>query len=164
MKHVNFLVERSFVPHLSSLELNYGIMVLVCVIMLVGFVTYGVIQHARLATLDARLTATLSVPTKTQAISAPAVSPTTRILWAPIIHAVARATPISIRIKTLKGGNASGGIMDIEGSGADLSAVAHYAERLKEVPRFHKVLLASSSEVDEGGKKSLGFHIQCWLE
>ena len=162
MAHINFLEPPKFSLrqlNLKNFELNYFWMMMIAGVLLVFMFTYGFVQRARIGSLHDHLAVTLEEAKK--AGGKPAAKPGAqkasildglyrRIVWSPILNAIANATPDTVSLQQIKGSSSSHGIK-LEGVGADVLSAARYEEDLSNVPFFSKVLLLSSIEKAMGG-------------
>lgn len=158
MAHINFLEPPRFSLrqfNLRNFELNYFWMMVIAGCLLGFMFTYGFVQRARIGSLNEDLT--IAVEAAKKAGGKPVAKPGTaqkasildglyrRVMWSPILNAIANATPDSVSLQLIKG-SAGGRDIKLEGVGADVLATARYEEDLAKVPFFSKVLLRSSSE------------------
>lgn len=162
MAHINFLEPPKFSLrqfNLKNFELNYFWMMVIAGILLLMMFTYGIVQRARIGSFNEQLVILADEARKASG------KPVTkageqkasimdalyqRILWAPILNAIANTTPDSISLQLIKGSTGARSVR-LEGVGADVLASARYEEDLGKVPVFSKVALLSSVEKRPGG-------------
>lgn len=164
MPHVNFLEPKRFV--LPRWEWNELLLFVTMGVLLVMMVTYGLVQKLRLSRLQRELTM-LSMSQQAEGGTNPAQPAAVfneRVVWAPVMHAVADAASRSVRLTSLKASVAGGPLVDIEGEAGEVQDVAQFRDRLSRLPLFSKVLLVSSEEGEAApNKKMQRFHLQGWF-
>lgn len=197
MAHINFLEPPRFSLrqfNLKNFELNYLWMMVIAGALLLLMVIYGVVQQSRVASLNEALIVAAeaakkaggALPAKPGAPQKVTLLDTLqmRVVWSPIINAIANTTPDTVSLNYIKGNAVGKRTVQLEGVGADVLSAARYKDDLSAVPFFSKVVLQSSSsreiakstaekpdaKVDTksaavpSGKSQLTFEIQGWLK
>lgn len=187
MAHINFLEEQRFgfrQFNLKDIELNYLFMMVILGVFLILMLGFGLIQRYRISGMNEELAAAIAELKKSSgAPMAKAGTPqaltllgalSQRVVWSPILNAIANTTPDSVFLNFIKGSSMVNRGVQIEGVGADVLATVRYEDDLSMLPVFSKVFLKSSSEKSDKkaetkstqpsrGVSGLTFEIQAWL-
>lgn len=163
MAHINFLEKQRFGLrqfNLKDFELNYFWMMVMLGTLLAVMLTYGLVQRYRIGRINGELTAAIAEvkktsgaqPVKPGAPQKPSIldSLLQRVVWSPILNAIANHTPDTIALNYVKGASLVNRGVQVEGVGADVLATVRYEEDLSTIPFFSKVFLKSSSDKNTG--------------
>ncbi|PIR21192.1 MAG: hypothetical protein COV45_00160 [Deltaproteobacteria bacterium CG11_big_fil_rev_8_21_14_0_20_47_16] len=156
MAHINFLEPPKFNLrqfNLKNFELNYFWLMTIAGSMLILMFLYGIIQRYRVGSLNKAVAIATTEAQKARGAgqAKPGATPASilsslqhRVLWSPVINAVANQTPDTIALNYIKG-SAAARTVGLEGLCADVASASHYTEDLSTIPLLAKVTLQSIS-------------------
>lgn len=170
MAHINFQEPPRFswgqldFKIFRSFELNYFWMMVILCAFLLFMLTFGLAQRSRVLGMNAKLIAAVA-DLKASSGEQPAKkgeapkatlrdSLMQRVVWSPILNAIANHTPDTIALNYIKGASAGSRSLQLEGTGADVLASVRYENELSTLPVFSKVFLSSATGA--GGGASSG--------